>query len=293
MIPRVVTDSYSSIADLARRHKIQQVFEMKEAAGSSGRVDRRFRGRQVRRFTEHLRSDNPKHPVFTCLDECDPDHKVLELLGWRDDVAADEEQWLPSWETPGQFQSWLKNNLRKWRAELDKAKLLARSDSVGESGGEGEGEWPGQQHPTIMPGGFPTEGGGSIGEEQDMRQPSELTNNLALNSSGRGIQSSNGQTSIRNKEPVGRLGSGSIVTRAREATRQAAGSTWPAQRRRPVLWTPGVPKEVDGGEGRTGDEEGADAVAIRRRAADVGLATREGRQEFLQWYRDVYRKKRR
>lgn len=129
LIPRKVTDELSkspapspfprglltgtgSIGSLADRHVKMET--------KSKDTDHRLRARQMWRYTEHLRAAEPIHHVFDILrDECDPDHAMLEALGWKDDGEAGEEKWLPAWDSKGGFQGWIRNNWKRWRKQWD------------------------------------------------------------------------------------------------------------------------------------------------------------------------------
>ncbi|GJC86308.1 hypothetical protein ColLi_09146 [Colletotrichum liriopes] len=60
----------------------------------------------------------------------DSSHVLLEHLGGQDArTEAGEVEWLVSWETKGQFLTWLRSNLGKWRERFDEEAAVAVNDA--------------------------------------------------------------------------------------------------------------------------------------------------------------------
>ncbi|KAK1569811.1 uncharacterized protein LY79DRAFT_584464 [Colletotrichum navitas] len=162
-------------------------------------------------FTKHLCDGNNADLASTLAgaleyldNEYDLGHKLLEDLEWWDEIVTDGSEgpkWPDSWELPGHFMTWLKNNLRRWRIELDEASLVdsneyniiinnnnnnnnnnninskfnsninsninnGNNDDINNGNNNNNKVGPPQdktseQHPVSLPGAFPTEGANS------------------------------------------------------------------------------------------------------------------------------------
>ncbi|KAK1961098.1 hypothetical protein LY78DRAFT_685123 [Colletotrichum sublineola] len=109
---------------------------------SKAHVDQKSRARQVWRYYNHLLQTQPNSIDIKALNEVDPSQDCLKSLGWdiQDDqpLADEAEKWMQSWNKPGCFRTWIKNNLKRWRAKWDQDRDKTGGEAVAETAEEEE-----------------------------------------------------------------------------------------------------------------------------------------------------------
>ncbi|KAF9869909.1 hypothetical protein CkaCkLH20_12616 [Colletotrichum karsti] len=125
---RTVVAKFSSIDRLASEHK-------REMASKLPTVDKEAVAREIYRFRNLLLEHDEQSMKLAVIDEVDPGHEYLKYLGWDVEVAG-EEGWKKSWnahpESVGQFGTYMRGTVKRWRDTWVEAQAEERQDAQGQ-----------------------------------------------------------------------------------------------------------------------------------------------------------------